>query len=105
MNNEIMIAVILMAVITYLTRFPMLLISARTNLPRWIERGLKMVPVGVFTSLTIPHMVFHTANHSWNPDYTVAGMCSLLVGLWKKQIFLALVTGVGVVALWRLVIQ
>ncbi|WCK56402.1 AzlD domain-containing protein [Aneurinibacillus sp. Ricciae_BoGa-3] len=105
MNDRILIVIILMAIITYLTRFPMLLISARKSLPSWVERGLKMVPVGVFTSLTIPHIVFRTFNNSWNPDYAIAGMCSLIMGLWKKQIFLALLTGVGVIAIWRFALE
>ena len=94
--------ILLMALITYLTRFPMLLLSSRISFPEWVGRGLRMVPVGVFSSLTIPPILFHVRDGQWNPEYLVAGAVALAIGLWKKQIFLALITGVAVLALWRL---
>jgi branched-subunit amino acid transport protein len=102
MNDKVVWYIIGMAVITYLTRFPMLLISARWELPQWLRRGLAMVPVGVFSSLTVPPMLFHLREGSWSPEYLVAGTVSLAVGLWKKQIVLALLAGVLMVALWRI---
>jgi branched-subunit amino acid transport protein len=102
MNDKVVWYIIGMAVITYLTRFPMLLISARWELPQWLRRGLAMVPVGVFSSLTVPPMLFHLREGSWSPEYLVAGTVSLAVGLWKKQIVLALLAGVLMVALWRM---
>jgi branched-subunit amino acid transport protein len=102
MNDKVVWYIIGMAVITYLTRFPMLLISARREIPQWLRRGLAMVPVGVFSSLTVPPMLFHLREGGWSPEYLVAGTVSLAVGLWKKQIVLALLAGVLTVALWRM---
>jgi branched-subunit amino acid transport protein len=102
MNTSIVWYIIGMAVITYLTRFPMLLISSRWEIPKWLRRGLAMVPVGVFSSLTIPPVLFHTREGAWSPEYLIAGTASLVVGLWKKQIVLSLLTGVAVVAAWRM---
>lgn len=93
--------IVLMAVITYLTRFPMLLISAKWEIPAWLKRGLAMVPVGVFSSMTIPPILFHMREGVWNPEYLVAGLVSLVVGWWRKQIVWALVAGVVVIALYR----
>lgn len=103
MNDKIILIILLMAVITYLTRFPMLLLGSRMEMPDWLRRGLTMVPVGVFSSLTIPPILFHTREGSWSPEYLVAGIISLAVGLWRKQIVLALLSGVISVVLWRLV--
>jgi branched-subunit amino acid transport protein len=102
MNDKIVWYILGMAVITYLTRFPMLLISSRWEIPPWLSRGLAMVPVGVFSSLTIPPILFHVREGAWSPEYLIAGTASLVVGLWKKQIILALLTGVAVVAIWRM---
>ncbi|WP_139492210.1 AzlD domain-containing protein [Brevibacillus dissolubilis] len=102
MSNDVLWIIVGMAVITYLTRFPMLLISSRLELPDWVRRGLKMVPVGVFSSLTIPPIVFHRPDGVFDPEYLVAGIVALAVGVWKKHIALALVAGVGAVVLWRL---
>lgn len=101
MNDKILLYIGLMAVITYLTRLPMLLISARWEIPDWLKRGLSMVPVGVFSSMTIPPVLFHMREGQWSPEYLVAGAVSLAVGLWKKQIVWALLAGVVMIALWR----
>jgi branched-subunit amino acid transport protein len=100
-NDKILLYIVLMAIITYLTRFPMLLISSRWQIPAWLGRGLAMVPVGVFTSMTIPPILFHAPKGAWSPEYLVAGTVALAVGLWKKQIVWALLAGVVIVALWR----
>ncbi|WP_238933547.1 AzlD domain-containing protein [Brevibacillus choshinensis] len=101
MNDKVLLYIGLMALITYLTRFPMLLISSRWEIPDWLKRGLAMVPVGVFSSMTIPPILFHAPKGEWSPEYLIAGIAALVVGLWKKQIVLALLAGVIVVALWR----
>ncbi|USG66419.1 AzlD domain-containing protein [Brevibacillus ruminantium] len=100
MDNIILI-IILMALITYLTRFPMLLISSRWSVPDWLKRGLAMVPVGVFSSLTVPPILFHTKNGQWSPEFLAAGVVALSVGLWRKQIVWALLAGVGALIIWR----
>jgi len=100
-NDKILLYIGLMAIITYLTRFPMLVISSRLEIPAWLKRGLAMVPVGVFSSMTIPPILFHTPNGTWSPEYIVAGAVALAVGLLKEQIVWALLAGVVVIALWR----
>lgn len=90
-----------MSIITYLTRFPMLLLSSRMHIPEWLGRGLKMVPVGVFSSLTVPSILFHVRDGVWSPEYLFAGVISLAVGLWRKQIVLSLLVGVFALFLWR----
>ncbi|QQE76465.1 AzlD domain-containing protein [Brevibacillus composti] len=95
------IIILLMALITYLTRFPMLLISSRWSVPDWLKRGLAMVPVGVFSSLTVPPILFHLREGQWSPEYLVAGVIALSVGVWRKQIVWALLAGVAVLIGWR----
>jgi len=92
-----------MSAITYLTRFPMLVLSSRVEIPAWLQRGLRMVPVGVFSSLTIPQILFHEHANIWSPEYMVAGCFALGIGLWKKQIVLSLLAGVGCLVLWRMI--
>jgi len=103
MSDHVMLYIFLMAIITYLTRFPMLLLSSRLEMPAFVQRGLRMVPVGVFSSLTLPPIIFHVRDGSWNPEYVVAGIVALGVGFWKKQIFLALLVGVVAIAVWRMI--
>lgn len=64
-----------------------------------------MVPIGVFTSLTVPALVFHTRAGSWSEEYLVAGVISLGVGLWKRQIVYSLLAGVIFIVLYRYLTQ
>lgn len=104
MDDKVLWIILLMAIITYLTRFPMLVISSRWELPAWLRRGLAMVPVGVFSSMTIPPILFHTREGAWSPEYLLAGIAALAVGWWRKQIVWALLAGVVVLALYRQVV-
>ena len=45
-----------MAVVTYLTRGPALLLL-RGELPAWLRRWLRYVPIAVFTALILPPFV------------------------------------------------
>ncbi len=90
-----------MALITYLTRFPMLFLSSRIELPERLLRGLQMVPIGVFSSLTVPPLLFHTPQGQWSPENIVAGIIALSVGIWKKQIVLSLLAGVCSIVIIR----
>ncbi|WP_235827985.1 AzlD domain-containing protein [Brevibacillus migulae] len=101
MNESILITIVLMGLITYLTRFPLLVISSRIALPAWLKRGLMMVPIGVFTSLTVPALFFHTQDGRWSEEYLVAGIVSLAVGLWKRQIVYSLLVGILWIVLYR----
>jgi branched-subunit amino acid transport protein len=100
-NHNIIIIILLMAFITYMTRFPMLLISSRIDIPAWVWRGLKLVPIGVFTSLTIPRLVFHMRNGGWSPEYLVAGIVAFVIGFWRRQIVFALLSGVICLVIYR----
>lgn len=101
MVSATLLTIALMALITYLTRFPMLLISSRIALPDWLKCGLMMVPIGVFSSLTVPALFFHTRAGSWSEEYLIAGLVALAVGLWKWQIVYSLVVGVVFIVLYR----
>lgn len=81
----------------------MLLISSRVQLPAWLGRGLKMAAVGVFSSLTIPPILFHhNAQGAWSPEYLFAGLIALVVGIWRKQVVFSLLAGVVSLVLIRL---
>ncbi|MBO8164751.1 MAG: AzlD domain-containing protein [Brevibacillus sp.] len=101
MNDKLVLYILLMAVITYLTRFPMLLVSSRVRLPGWLSRALKLVPVGVFSSLTIPPILFHVREGSWSPEYLAAAAAAFVAACRTRQIFAALLVGVAAVVCWR----
>ncbi|PEA56867.1 hypothetical protein CON64_00505 [Bacillus pseudomycoides] len=96
------VSICIMVLLTYVTRFPMLLLSSRISFPKWAERGLKVVPIGIFASLTIPLVLFHKKGGLWSPEYIVAGIVAFGVGVWKRQVVFSLLTGVITLVCWRI---
>ena len=88
-----------MAVVTYLTRAPMMLLL-RGELPAWLTRWLKYVPIAVFTALVVPAF----AAPRGVPELQI----NLLVGLvaavvvWRtRQMYFGIVAGLLVFWLLR----
>lgn len=104
MNNMLFVSICIMVLLTYLTRFPMLLLSSRISFPKWVERGLKVVPIGIFASLTIPLVLFHMKGGSWSSEYIVAGIMAFCIGVWKRQVVFSLLTGVITLVCWRMLV-
>ncbi|HDX9587404.1 TPA: AzlD domain-containing protein [Bacillus pseudomycoides] len=98
----LLVSICIMVLLTYVTRFPMLLLSSRISFPKWVERGLKVVPIGIFASLTIPLVLFHEKGGLWSPEYIVAGIVAFGVGVWKRQVVFSLLTGVITLVCWRI---
>ncbi|GAV25265.1 branched-chain amino acid transporter AzlD [Carboxydothermus islandicus] len=54
MKIEYILLIILMAVVTYLTRVSFLVLFTSKNLPTIIYRALKYIPVAIFATLIFP---------------------------------------------------
>lgn len=89
-----------MAVVTYLTRAPMLVLL-RGDLPQWLLRWLRFVPVAVFVALVVPAFV---APHS-RPELSgrlLIGLVAALVAWRTRQLYAVIVAGLLVFGALRL---
>lgn len=89
-----------MAVATYLTRAPAMVLL-RGDLPEWLIRWLRFVPIAVFVALVIPAFV---APHS-RPELSGRLLIGLVAGLvaWRtRQIYAVIVAGLLVFGALRL---
>ncbi len=89
-----------MALVTYLTRAP-LLVLLRGDLPPWLSRWLQFVPIAVFTALVVPPFVAP----SGRPELQSGLLVALVAGMvaWRtKQVYATIVAGLLLFWLSRL---
>lgn len=89
-----------MAVVTYLARAPMLVLL-RGDLPEWLLRWLRFVPIAVFMALVVPAFV---APHS-RPEISGRLLIGLVAGLvaWRtRRLYAVIVAGLLVFGALRL---
>ncbi|MBN2186900.1 MAG: AzlD domain-containing protein [Dehalococcoidia bacterium] len=56
-ENEYIIIVLGMSLVTYLARFIPLVVLARRNLPDWLVEGLDLIPAAILSALLLPLLI------------------------------------------------
>lgn len=92
-----------MAVVTYLTRYPMLVIVGKVTLPLWIARALRYVPVAVLTAICVPAVLMPQGQVDVGIDnaYLFAGIFATVVAWRSKNLLLTIALGMAGFFLWR----
>ena len=86
---------------TYLIRFSFLGFLGGRALPPL--RLLRYVPVAVFPALVAPQVLWPTATGGeFDAPRLLAALCTLLVGLWRRNVLLALGAGLGLLLVLEL---
>jgi branched-subunit amino acid transport protein len=89
-----------MALVTYLTRAPMLLLL-RGDLPAWLNRWLRYVPIAVFTALVVPAFVAPRGTPELTSKLLIGAVAALVA--WRtRQLYPTIAAGLIVFALSRL---
>jgi branched-subunit amino acid transport protein len=105
MDEKVMAFTIVgMMVVTFLPRvMPVWFLSSR-GLPPLVVAWLRFVPSTVLAALTLPALVMQEGKLvlGWNNLYLLAGIPTLLVAWRTRSLFVPLLTGMGLVALARL---
>jgi branched-subunit amino acid transport protein len=107
-NEQIILAILLMALVTYLPRFLPLLLLSRRKLNPMFRIWLSYVPVAVLAALLGPALFMAegtllTIQPSLN-QYFWAALPSFAIALLTRSMFLTVLTGMGAVAILRLFI-
>ena len=86
---------------TYSTRFPLMILTGRRQLPEGLNRYLSLIAPSVLTALIVPTVLMRDGklNLSASNDYLLAAGATILVAYFSKNMLVAVVTGVGMVAL------
>src|SRR5688572_19596333 len=92
-----------MFLVTYASRYPLLVIVGRVQLPKRVFQALRFVPVAVLTAIIVPAMLMPQGSIfiGLNNAYLIAGIVSMLIA-WRTGSLLATIGGgMGVFLLWR----
>lgn len=100
--NEL-ILIIGMFLVTYLARYPLLVLVGRVQLPPSLARALRYVPVAVLTAICAPAVLMpkNTLDVSLSNAALIAAVVSIVVAWRSKNLILTIVGGMAVFLLWR----
>lgn len=92
-----------MFLVTYLARYPLLVIVGRVQLPPRVFQALRFVPVAVLTAIIVPSMFLKDGNLaiSLNNAYLVAGIVSVIIAWRWKSLLPTIGGGMLVFLAWR----
>jgi branched-subunit amino acid transport protein len=94
-----MLPVILgMFVVTFGIRFVLYARAHKVSLPQWMEDALRFVPVAVLTAIITPMILMpdKTLTVDWHNPWLSGALAAFVVGLWRQQPLLTIVSGVVV---------
>ncbi|PQO23128.1 AzlD domain-containing protein [Rhodobacteraceae bacterium WD3A24] len=88
--------IVLLGVGTFLLRFSFLGLIGNRRLPEWVLRHLRYTPVAVMPGLVAPLVLFPAATGG-EPDAprAAAAIVTVVLGLWTRNVLLAIFGGAG----------
>lgn len=92
-----------MFVVTFLARYPLLVLVGRIKLPDSVTRALRYVPVAVLTAICAPAVLMPKNELDLRPQNAalIAAVVSILIAWRTKNLLLTIGGGMGVFLLWR----
>ncbi|MCU0570681.1 MAG: AzlD domain-containing protein [Oculatellaceae cyanobacterium Prado106] len=106
MNEVLLIAG--MALVTIAIRYPMLAISGRIRLSERFLQLLRYVPPAVLTAILVPAVLMPNEGVlavSYTNARLVGAIAAILVGVWRKNLLLTIVTGMFAFFAWQAVLS
>jgi branched-subunit amino acid transport protein len=103
MRTGVWTVIVGMAVVTYLTRAPLLLVLARRPLPPRLRLWLRLIPLAVLPALAVPLVIVEHGRlvlAAAHPPLWGA-VVVLALAAWRANLLVTVAAGVGVVALLR----
>lgn len=101
-NNEVMLLGG-MTLVTFFIRYPLLAMSDRITLPPHLLQALNYVPPAVLMAIVVPAVLVND-DSLWidigNPRL-VGALAALGIGLWRKNLLLTILVGMGTFLLWQ----
>ncbi|HEW91593.1 MAG TPA: AzlD domain-containing protein [Thermotogaceae bacterium] len=88
--------ILLMTLVTYVSRFVPIFLLSKSNMPAWLIKWLKYIPVGVLSALLAPS-IFMTDTHlnlSVNNPFLLASIPCFIVAIVRKNILLTILVGI-----------
>ncbi|GCF10652.1 AzlD domain-containing protein [Dictyobacter arantiisoli] len=95
-------AIICIGILTYLLRLSFIVLFARANVPAFVQRFLRFVPITALTAIIVPEFISRGSaiDISFLNPRLLAGIVAILVAWRTKNVLLTIL--LGMVALWIL---
>lgn len=103
-QQEIILIIGMMAV-TFLARYPLLVLVGRVELPQRAFQALRYVPVAVLTAIIVPAAVMPqgTVDISLSNAYFYGGIVSLLMAWRTKNLLATIIVGMVFFLVWQVI--
>ena len=103
MRSEVILTIIIMAAVTFLTRFTSPLLLGRTGIPTWFKHLLKHVPTAILTALIAPALL---APHgsiilTFENHYLLAGAVAAFMAYRRQPPVVTMGAGMAVMLVLR----
>jgi branched-subunit amino acid transport protein len=96
------LTLIAIGVISFAYRFSFILFLEYIQLPNWLNRTLRFVPVAALTAITVPELLVYSGqfDFTWQNERLLAGALAALIAWRTHNIFLTI--GLGMACLYAL---
>lgn len=95
-----------MFIVTFLARYPLLVLVGRIQLPERVFRALRYVPVAVLTAISVPAALMPqgTVNFGIGNTYLYASIAAGLIAWYTKNLLYTIGGGMLVFIFWRVIV-
>lgn len=92
-----------MALVTFLVRYPLLVLVGKITLPEVVRRALRYVPLAVLAAIIAPAIVMPAGEIDLSPTSAplVAGVIAIVVAWRSKHLLITIVIGMASLLIWR----
>lgn len=107
MKSEIIIFILGAGIVTYLTRFPLLVLSKKKDIPEGLLKYMRYIAPSILTALITPAIFIQNnkLNLSFSNIYIIAAIITSLVAYFSKNMLASVITGVCCVGMLSLLIN
>ncbi len=103
---SIWLMILALGVGTFLIRFSFLGLLGGRELPEWLTRHLRYVPVAVLPGLVAPLVAWpDITDGALDPARTIAALTALIIGAWLRSPLGAIFAGMAVLYLVQFALQ
>jgi branched-subunit amino acid transport protein len=95
---EFALLILGMMLVTYLTRYSMIVILGRWEVPRTVTLALTYVPMAAFAAIIAPELLLQNGEIALVNARFIAGITAILVAALTRRIMLTIIVGMG--TLW-----
>jgi branched-subunit amino acid transport protein len=101
-SSALLFLIVIIGLLTFSIRLSFVLLAEWVEMPYFVHKLLRFVPVAVLTALVAPALLYHDGvlNLSWRNERLLAGLVAIVIVVYTRNTLLTL--GVGMLTLWVL---